>query len=402
MTKAVILVAGWGTRMRPLTDTRPKPALKIAGKTLIQHNLRQLRGLVEEVVLVVGYKSEIIKKEIGGECEGIKITYATQEKPIGTGDAAKAALPFLDDDFLILNGDDLYKREDLKRCLEKNPSIMVKEVEDPFGFGQIVHKDGKILDLVEKPTENVSNLVNIGVYYINKNFFETKIEKSERGEYEITDYIKFYLSEGNLMNYHVAENWDPVSYPWNLLESFEDVFAEIREDVRGDLEPGAVVKGKVFIGEGTTIKTGTKIEGPVYIGKNCEIGPNAYLRPGSCIEDDCKIGQSVEIKNSIIGKGSKVPHLTYLGDSVLGEGCNLGAGTISANLLFGEKEVKTMVKGKMMGTGRIKMGAILGDGVKTGINVSLMPGVMIGSESIIHPGLTVKKNIEEKIIYKNE
>ena len=395
MTKVVILAAGWGTRMRPLTHTRPKPALRVAGKTLIEHNLSQLEGLVEEAVLVVGYKSEIIKKEIGDEFRGIDIKYAKQKEPIGTGDAAKAALPFLEDDFLILNGDDLYKREDLKACLKENPTIMVKEVANPSGFGQIVCEDGEVKDLVEKPTENVSNLVNIGAYYVNKAFFDVDIEKSERGEYEITDYIKNYI-KNHSVNFHVAKSWDPVSYPWNLLESTTHIFEDLEEKREGEIEENVSIKGKVIIESGAKIKSGTVLEGPLYIGKDCRIGPNAYVRPWSSIDEGSKVGQGVEVKNTIIGRYSQIPHLSYLGDSVLGESCNLGAGTIAANFKFDKSEIKTEVKGKVMTTRRKELGAILGDGVKAGINVSLMPGVMIGANSTIYPHKEVRKNVKKE------
>ena len=399
MTKAVILAAGWGTRMRPLTHTRPKPALRVAGKTLIEHNLSQLAGLVEEAVLVVGYESEIIKREIGDQYKGISIKYAKQDEPIGTGDAAKSALPFLEDDFLILNGDDLYKREDLSKCLEDNPTIMVKEVDNPSGFGQIVCEDGEVKDLVEKPAENVSNLVNIGAYYVNKAFFEADIEKSERGEYEITDYIKNYIKT-HKVDFHVAKSWDPVSYPWNLLESINHIFDDLEEKNKGEIEDNVCLRGKIIIEKGAKIKSGTTIEGPAYIGKNCEVGPNAHIRPWSSIDEGAQIGQSVEVKNSVIGRNTHVPHLSYVGDSVLGEDCNLGAGTIAANFKFDESIIKTEVKGAVMSTRRKKLGAILGDGVKTGINVSLMPGVMVGANSTIYPHKIVRKNIKKETTFK--
>jgi len=399
MTKAVILAAGWGTRMRPLTDTRPKPALRVAGKSLIEHNLDQLVGLIEEVILVIGYKGDIIREEIGYEYNGINISYVVQKEQLGTGDAAKAALPFLDDDFLILNGDDLYEKKDLSKCLKKNPTVMVKKVNDPSGFGQMVRESEKITNLAEKPAENVSNLVNIGAYYLNKDFFKIDIEKSERGEYEITDYIKNYLDK-NEINCHVAESWDPASYPWNLLELTEHIFKRYEKKVEGELEENVVLKGKVIVGEGSVIKAGTKIEGPAYIGKNCLIGPNAYIRPYSSIEDEAKVGHAAEVKNTIVGKGSKVPHLSYLGDSVLGERCNLGAGTVAANFNFNENEIKTEVKGEIIGTGRKKLGVVLGDEVKVGVNTSLMPGVMVGTGATIYPNVMVRKNVKKGEIYK--
>lgn len=399
MTRVVILAAGWGTRMRPLTHTRPKPAIKIAGKTLIEHNLSQLTGLVEEAIIVIGYKGDIIKKEIGDEFKGIKVRYAKQEEPIGTGDAARSALPFLEDDFLILNGDDLYKRKDLESCLEKNPTIMVKEVDNPSGFGQIVCEDGQVTDLVEKPDNNVSNLVNIGAYYVNKSFFETDIEKSERGEFEITDYIKDYI-KNHEVNFHVAESWDPVSYPWNILESTDHIFDDYAVRVDGSVEEGVRLRGKVIIEEGATVKAGTRIEGPVYIGAGCVIGPNSFIGPYSSLGEGVEIGHGVEIKNSVIGKGVKMPYFCYLSDSVLGQDCSLGAGTIAANTRFDKSVIKTKVKGEVVSARRKKLGAILGDGVKTGINVSLMPGVMIGAESTIHPHSIVKKNIKKATTFK--
>jgi len=398
MIKAVILAAGWGTRMRPLTYTRPKPLLKIAGKSLLEHNLDQLEGLVEEVILVVGYKSELIRKELGEEYRGIKIKYVTQKEQLGTGDATETALPFLNNKFLVLNGDDLYQKKDLKKCLKKNPSILVKEVEDPSGFGQIIHKNGKIKDLKEKPLQNVSNLINIGAYFINKNFFKIKPEK-EKEENGITDYVKQYLKKEPI-NYQIAETWFPASYPWNLLELTEYILKKQKGEIKGKIEKGALLEGSISIGKNTIIKTGTRIEGPVYIGENCEIGPNANIRPYTSIENGCKAGQGVEIKNSILNKGTKVPHLSYVGDSVLGENCNLGAGTIIANLLFEEKTIKTKVKGEIFDTKRRKLGCIMGDNVKTGINVSIMPGVMIGNDSLIYPHSLVKKNVEKESVYK--
>ncbi len=394
MTKVVILAAGWGTRMRPLTDTRPKPALKIAGKTLVEHNLDQLVGLVDEAVIVIGYEGNIIKEALGEDYRGVKIEYAEQKEQLGTGDAALAALPFLDHEFLILNGDDLYKRTDLESVLEVNPCIMVKEVENPSGFGQVVCEDGKMKDLVEKPDNNVSNLVNIGAYFVNKDFFEISIKKSQRGEYEITDYIKNYISKGE-MCYRVAENWDPVSYPWNLLESSEHIFSEMEQNIQGELEEGVVIKGKVFIGEGTVIRAGTRIEGPAHIGKNCVIGPFASILPTTSIEEECRIGHAVEVKNSVIGKGTKIPHLSYIGDSVLGENCTLGAGVITANLLLKNRTIKTLVKGKSFDTGRRKLGVVLGDDTSVGVGTSFMPGVMVGAGSVIYPHKVIKENLEK-------
>ena len=167
----------------------------------------------------------------------------------------------------------------------------------------------------------------------------------------------------------------------------------MKRNIRGKIEKGVTLKGKIFVDKGTILKSGTYIEGPVYIGKNCQIGPNCYLRKFSQVGDKCRIGQAVEIKNSIVGDNSKIGHLSYLGDSIVGENCNLGAGTISANLRFDEKTINAKVQGKVIDTGRKKLGCILGDNVKTGVDVSLMPGVLVVPNSKILPGSVVFKNI---------
>ena len=142
------------------------------------------------------------------------------------------------------------------------------------------------------------------------------------------------------------------------------------------------IKGSVAIGRGTTVRSGSYIIGPVLIGQDCDIGPNCYIRPCTSIGDGCHIGGAVEVKNSIIMNGSKIPHHNYVGDSVIGEECNLGAGTKIANLRLDEQEI--WVAGRE--TKRRKLGAIIGDRVETGINACINVGTMIGNNTQIGPG----------------
>jgi NDP-sugar pyrophosphorylase family protein len=146
-----------------------------------------------------------------------------------------------------------------------------------------------------------------------------------------------------------------------------------------------VLKGAVAIGKNTVIKSSAYIVGPVIIGEDCEIGPNCYIRPTTAIGDGCHIGAAVEIKNSVIMKGTKIPHLNYVGDSVIGEGCNLGAGTKIANLRLDKQNIQ--VGG--IDTKRRKLGAVIGDNVETGINTSINVGSMIGNNTFIGPGVVV-------------
>lgn len=400
MKKAVILAAGWGTRLKPLTFIRPKPALRVLDKTLIEHSMEQLLGLVDEVVVVIGYRGEVIKNKIGNNFQGMPVKYVEQKEQLGTGHAALAALPLLDDQFIVLNGDDIYNKEDIKKAMLKNPSILLKELDDPRGYGQVVTEGDMVNKMVEKPASPVSNLVNIGCYHLNKDFFISQIEKSSRGEYEIVDYITNYLKD-NPLYFSIAKEWHPVSYPWNLLEAAKEMFGDRKEKREGVVESGVSINGKAILEEGSVIKSGTYIEGPVYVGKNTVVGPNAHLRKYSVVHDECRIGAGVEVKESIIFSNTKIPHLSYIGDSVIGEGCNIGGGTVIANLLFNNKSVRVVSKGEEVDTRRRKMGAIIGDGVKIGVNCSVMPGTVIENDAVIYPHLCVKGNIEKGSKIKN-
>jgi bifunctional UDP-N-acetylglucosamine pyrophosphorylase/glucosamine-1-phosphate N-acetyltransferase len=144
------------------------------------------------------------------------------------------------------------------------------------------------------------------------------------------------------------------------------------------------------------VKSGSYIEGPVYVGEGAVVGPNAYLRPGTSLGKGAKVGAGCEVKNSIVMNDARIPHLCYVGDSILGDGVSLGAGTITANLKFNDSNVESRVKGRLVDSGQRKLGAIFGDGVKTGINVSIFPGVKIGADARIGPGAIVRTDLPSK------
>jgi len=388
--QAIILAAGKGTRMLPLTETRPKPMLKVANKPILEHNLKQLIDLVDEAILVVGYKKEIIENYFGTNFNGLKIKYVEQKELLGTGNALETAKNDLEEDFIVLSGDDLYFREDIKKVLKKEPCILIKEVENPEDFGVVEIENNEVVNLEEKPENARSNLVNAGLYHLNKEIFTYSLKLSERGEYELTDYIKSILP----IEFVIAERWIPITYPWNLLKANEFLISKIEEnEIRGKVEDNVYIGEKVIVGEGSIIKSGSYIEGNVVIGRNCEIGPNSYIRGFTSIGDNCHIGNAVEIKNSIFFENSNAPHLNYVGDSVIGANCNLGAGTIIANLRHDDANIKVEVKGKFVNTKKRKFGAIIGDNVKLGIGTLIYPGRKISSNKTTLPGEIINKNL---------
>lgn len=397
--QTVILAAGESTRFRPL-NKKHKSLFKIMGRPLICHTVENLNKIGINEVIIVQKPERDIEKELKN-CKlpsRLKIKYAIQKKPQGTGQALKTAENHLKERFLVLNGDDLYGIEDIKKCLSKFPAILVKEIANPSCFGVIVPKKNYVKEIAEKSKRPPSNLVNAGCYFIPKAILAEKIEKSPRGEYEITDYVRNLIKKTKLY-FLKARDWIPLNFVWDLLDINEYLLENIKTKIKGKVEKNCHIKGPVIIEQGTIVKSGAYIEGPVYIGKNCQIGPNCFIRSFTSIEDNCIIGQAVEIKNSIIGQDSKIAHLNYVADSIIGENCNLGAGTILANLRFDGKNIYSKVKRELIDTQRQKFGAVLGKGVKTGINVSIMPGVLIGQNSIIGPHSLVKENIKDNQIF---
>ncbi len=183
-------------------------------------------------------------------------------------------------------------------------------------------------------------------------------------------------------------------YPWDLLALNESVVGAISEDeILGEIHSLAVVEGFLKLGEGSRILPGVFIEGNVVIGADCRIGPNCYIRGNTSIGNNCHIGQSVEIKNSVILGGTNVGHLSYVGDSILGEKVNLGAGTIVSNYRHDGGNHRSMTPSGLVDTGRRKFGAIIGDGVHTGIGTKIYPGRKIWPGMSTLPGDIVRADL---------
>ena len=404
--KAIILSAGEGSRMRPLTLTKPKTMLPVAGKPIIQYNIESLKNNgITDILLIVRYKEEIVRNYFGdGSDFGVNISYKTQKDFLGTANAISYAKDFIDDSIIVLNGDIILDEEIICEMIEKYDGLtpdtlmLLTEVEDPSAFGVVEIEDGNIKSIVEKPKreEAPSNLVNAGIYIFNEDIFD-KIEKTEisqRGEYEITDSVSMQIQDNKaVVGHKTSKDWIDVGRPWELIEVNEGLISELKTQIKGKIEDGAFIHGEVFLDEGSVIKAGVYIEGNVYIGKNCDIGPNSYIRGNTYFGDNVHVGNAVEIKNSIIMENTNVSHLSYVGDSVIGSGCNIAAGTNIANLRFDNATIKTKIKNQKIDSGRRKLGAIIGDSVKTGINSSFSPGVKIGHNSTIGSGVLLYEDL---------
>jgi UDP-N-acetylglucosamine diphosphorylase/glucosamine-1-phosphate N-acetyltransferase len=385
--KAVILAAGEGHRMRPLTSHRPKVMLPIANKPIIEHLLIEAKAAgIKEFVFVVGYCDEQVREYFGnGEKWEVSITYSEQRKQLGTADAIRNVESSVDGNFLVINGDVIIGRDDIKHLKNKKHNTMsVIGVKDPRGLGIVELSGGKVVNIYEKTAMPPSLMANTGLYLFTPEIFEaiSRTEKSPRGEYEITDSLQILMGTPNGLHYQELKSWLDLSYPWDLLRANESMLACLEPQNLGTVEENVVLKGFVAIGKDSIIKSGSYIEGPVIIGEGCAIGPNCFIRGSTAIADGCHIGAAVEVKNSIIMRGSKIPHLNYVGDSVIGEKCNLGAGTKIANLRLDKGDIR--IAG--IDTHRRKLGAIIGDNVETGINACINVGTVIGDKTFVGPG----------------
>jgi UDP-N-acetylglucosamine diphosphorylase / glucose-1-phosphate thymidylyltransferase / UDP-N-acetylgalactosamine diphosphorylase / glucosamine-1-phosphate N-acetyltransferase / galactosamine-1-phosphate N-acetyltransferase len=406
--KAAILAAGRGERLWPLAQKNPKHLLPIAGEPLLQRTVRALvQSGVRDIVMVVQFEAEKIKSFFkDGRQLDSKITYVKQKRLGGTADAVRTCENEMrgEDRFLIVYGDNYYDQNALDKFVKSSDSndllMGAAEATNPSRFGTLEVRRGSVVSIREKVAGANVGVVNGGIYVLDKSIFPaiSKTRKSRRGEFELTDSLSLLMAEGRRIRtipFGKGE-WVGISYPWDLLEANRSALDSDEEVRDGETEVGVHLKGSVSMAEGSLVKSGSYIEGPVYIGEDTVVGPNTYLRPGTSLGKKVKVGASCEVKNSIVMDDAKIPHLSYVGDSVLGSGVSLGAGTITANLKFNDSHVESRVKGRPVNSGQRKLGAIFGDGSKTGINVSIFPGVKIGADAWIGPGAILRADVPSK------
>ena len=383
--QAIILAAGEGSRMRPLTSKRPKVMLPVCGKPILEQIvLRAKQAGVESFVFVVGYGADAVKLHFGdGSNFGVRIDYTVQNRQLGTGHALLAAEAKAEDRFIVLNGDVLPDAESLKSMTSiKGNAVAARRVPDPSRYGVFLCDDGHMKSVVEKSKTPPSDLANAGIYLFDRAIFDAleNTGMSERGEYELTDGLNALASkEKTKIKIIELKDWIEVGRPWDILAANEKLMPDVKAHIQGEIEPGATLKGMVSVGRGTVVRTGSYIVGPVMIGEDCDIGPNCYIRPSTCLGKNVRVGNAVEIKNSAIMDGTKIGHLSYVGDSVVGSNCNFGAGTIASNLRHDNANIKSYIKGLPVDSGRRKLGVIMGDNVKTGIHTTIYPGTVIES-----------------------
>ncbi|MBI2232326.1 MAG: NTP transferase domain-containing protein [Candidatus Aenigmarchaeota archaeon] len=374
--QAVILAAGSGTRMHPLTLTQSKAMLPVANKPLLEWTIKSLEEVADEIIIVVN-KSQTDITSYFKDC-----TFAYQEEQKGTADALAAAEEFINGRFILINADEFIPKTDIQNFAKGGGcKTAVFRVNNPGLFGVVEAKNNIVSNIVEKPQNPASNLVRCGMELLDKNIFPliNQVKPSVRGELEITDVYRLLIKEQEMQIFEVSK-WITISYPWGFLDANRFVLEEHGSQIAKDVE----------------IRPGAVIEEPVAIGSGSIVGPNCFIRKHSSIGKNCKVGQAVEIKNSIIMDNTFVSHLSYVGDSIIGRNCNVAAGVTFANLRLDEKTIKVNVNNQRIDSGHRKLGAVVGDNVKFGVNVTVMPGKKIWPGLMIPPCSAIKNDVTEQ------
>jgi bifunctional UDP-N-acetylglucosamine pyrophosphorylase/glucosamine-1-phosphate N-acetyltransferase len=390
--KAVVLAAGEGRRLRPLTYTRPKCMIQLAGKPILAHVLENLCSVgVREAAVVVKYRKETITEHFAkNPVDGMKLTFIEQGENYGTAAAFGYAEAFATDRFFGVAGDIISEPEALRKLADGasgEATAALHAVEDAREYGTAAVKAGKITGFEEKAEKPKSNLANCSLYVFEPSIFKKikGVKKSARGEYEVTDLLLGATAV------EVGGFWLDMGMPWQLFSANEFLLSKLQEK-RGKMED-CKVRGKLIMEKGAEIYDSV-VEGNVYLGEGARVGPHAYIRGTTSVGKECDIGDSTTLKNAILFDHVNAKHLTYIGDSIIGSNCNFGAATQIANFRFDAGHIHAVVNDVVIDTKRNKLGAIIGDNTKMGVLCSVMPGKIIGDSCWIDAGVVVKENVE--------
>lgn len=404
------MAAGESSRFWPLNQ-KNKSLIKIMGKPLIWYTIDGLKKAgIKDIIIVQGPERDIenalshffyhslrnslrrpLCNPLHYEDGPRNLKYVVQKEPKGMGDALWQARNLLKDGFLVLNAERIDAGDIIKNCNKKFKSVLFgQKTKNPQLFGIAKLKGDRILGIIEKPKKGKepSDIKVVGAYILETGFFKV-YQKVKKHMYDFEDALSEYM-KNNYVKMVILKKSEketpPLKYPWHLFE------------VNKYLMNKYLKKKEVRLGKKVKIFENAVIKGPCYIGDNCVIGNNALIREYTNLENNCVVGANAEITRSIFQEDVHC-HSGFFGDSIFGKGCRIGAGTVTANVRIDRGEINSIVKREKIGTGLTSLGIIIGENTKAGINISLMPGVLIGSNCTIGPKSVVLENIEDNTVF---
>jgi UDP-N-acetylglucosamine diphosphorylase / glucose-1-phosphate thymidylyltransferase / UDP-N-acetylgalactosamine diphosphorylase / glucosamine-1-phosphate N-acetyltransferase / galactosamine-1-phosphate N-acetyltransferase len=386
INQAVILAAGQSSRFWPL-NTKHKSLMKIMGKPLIWYTIDGLKKAGIKEAIIVQRPKKDIEEELKNYNLGIDVKYVIQPEPKGMGNAVLLAEKLVSGSFFVLHGHKVNAEEYIGQMIKKANEtkseliFLGAKTSCPWLYGVFKFDGDKIRGLIEKPArgQEPSDVRTEGIFLLPLKFFEYYKNITEN-ENSFEEALDFYVKENSAEIVMAEKEQASLKYPWHLFE----VNKYLMDKYLGK---------KTYIGKNVKIFENAIIKGPCYIGDNCVVGNNAVIRDYTNLENNCVAGANSEVARCIFQEDVHV-HSGFFGDSIFGQGCRIGAGTVTANVRIDRGEIKSVVKGEKIGTGLNSLGIIAGENSKFGINCSLMPGILVGSNCAIWPASVINENIE--------
>ncbi len=408
--KIIILAGGEGKRMWPIqTD---KCLIPFLGKPLLYHNLKQVKeNLDGEFIIIVNPRSKDGVEYVAKQLQ-LSYTIAIQGEPKGMADAILSAKDLIEGEVLVLNAEDQLDHKVYIEVIKSRADVVVAglKMDQYFPGGYIKKgKGNRVEGIVEKPGKGnePSDLVKLVVDYFKdgKRLVEylQKAQSDRDDIYEVA--LDQMIKDGVEVKFvEYSGIWIPLKYPWQILDILSYLLSKIEQNIspKANVSDKAIISGPVVVEEGARIFEGAVIKGPCYIGKNVIVGNNSMVRESN-LEEGCVTGFSSDITRSYIGANSWF-HTNYIGDSVIEGDFGMGSGAVLANLRLDDHTIRVHVNGELIDSGRHKLGLIVGKGSRVGVNASTMPGVKVGSNSFVGPGVVLREDVKDnkKVLVKQE
>ena len=391
--KAIILAAGEGTHLSPFSETRPISMIGVAGRSMLDNTFGLLKSAgINDIFIVVGHKKDkLIERLQQQDHNGLNLHYVEQKRKLGIGHAVMQVKNKISpgEYFLLLYGDTLTAENIFSKVQQsfhsfKCPvaSICLPPSNQMFG-NVFLNARMEITKIVEKPKgNNLGNYVLSGVFILPASFF--KLLESSGNSMEKA--LKKVVAGEGMRASMWEDDWLDVVYPWEILTANKMIMDSWQESSiakTATLEANVTLHGIVRIEAGAIIKSGAVLEGPCCIGERSYIGNNSLIRSYTSVGKNCSVGSGVELKNCVVMDNSQIGRLSFVGDSVLGENVDMGAGCMTVNRTVDWKPISVKNGKRPMGTGMTKLGAFLGDGVVVGAGNTLEPGMVVAPGKIL-------------------
>jgi glucose-1-phosphate thymidylyltransferase len=361
----------------------------------MEHVIRALAANgIRDLYVVVGYQKERVMNHFEDGIDfGVTITYIEQSELLGTAHALRKAEPYMDEEFLVVNGDNLIDSQTIKELISAaGESVILAALRSHTGdYGVLTVEQQRVKAIIEKPGRPCAGILNTGAYRFRPAIFEelARTPISERGSYELTETLSRMIGDGSeIMTVITKGIWADAIFAWDLLHANSLALGMKDSLVSGEVEEGARVKGPVEIGEGSIIRSGSYLVGPVAIGEDCDIGPNATILPSTSVGDSVRMGSHSEVRNSIIMNEARIGSGTVISDSIIGASCTLGDGLVVET---GDCVVEVEEQFH-----RAEFGAIFADDVSVGSRVLVRPGTVVGTGARIGSGVALRGTIERE------